>query len=224
MVSPRKYVPRRLRSILRPAWRLFRAAIGRPAQGPTWPPARSGPIRAMTAADFRQVRGHSRYYRKRARYLSVAARECDDLITRRGLRTALELGPHLRPVVTGADVIELRPPPDLEGAGRLIVHDARQTPWPIEDRAYDLFVGLQVFEHLGTAQPEAFLEVRRVARHAVISLPIDWVMKDPTNSHHQLSRERALSWFAPVEPTRIVEGNPGPGMRLVFVFEDLQVP
>jgi hypothetical protein len=43
----------------------------------------------------------------------------------------------------------------------------------VADNAYDLFVALQVFEHLGTSQREAFREVRRVARHAIISLPID---------------------------------------------------
>jgi hypothetical protein len=30
-----------------------------------------------------------------------------------------------------------------------------------------------------------------------------------------------LAWFAPTVPTRILEGNPGPKKRLVFVFENL---
>ena len=79
----------------------------------------------------------------------------------------------------------------------------------------------QVFEHLGDRQAEAFLEVCRVARHAIISLPIDWEMDDPTNIHHQISNEKALSWFAPVVPTRVELGNPGPRKRLVYVFENL---
>jgi hypothetical protein len=81
-----------------------------------------------------------------------------------------------------------------------------------------------VFEHLGDQQRAAFGEVRRVARHAIISLPIDWQMNDPTNSHHQISHERALSWFAPVVPTRVEVGNPGPKKRLIYVFEDLWPP
>jgi hypothetical protein len=63
--------------------------------------------------------------------------------------------------------------------------------------------------------------VRRVARHAIISLPIDWEMKDPRNCHHRISNERALSWFAPITPTRVIEGNGGTHPRLIYVFEDL---
>ena len=65
-------------------------------------------------------------------------------------------------------------------------------------RAYDLFVAFQVFEHLGDSQPEAFREVRRVARNAILSLPIDWEMADPRNCHHQLSAAKVRAWFAPI--------------------------
>ena len=85
----------------------------------------------------------------------------------------------------------------LRAEGRRIVADATKTPWPIDDKAYDLFVALQVFEHLGTHQPEAFREVRRVARNAILSLPIDWVMADPRNCHHGLTHEQVLAWFLP---------------------------
>ena len=46
-------------------------------------------------------------------------------------------------------------------------------------------------------------------------------MDDPTNSHHMISNERVLSWFAPVVPTRVELGNPGPNKRVVYVFENL---
>jgi hypothetical protein len=58
----------------------------------------------------------------------------------------------------------------------------------------------------------------------MVSLPIDWVMPDSANCHHQLSHERALSWFAPVVPTSVVIGNGGAKKRLVYVFEDLPAP
>ncbi len=114
--------------------------------------------------------------------------------------------------------------PDLRAEGRRIVANATTTPWPVADGQYDLFVALQVFEHLGTRQPEAFREVRRVARNAILSLPIDWIMADPANCHHDLTNERVLGWFAPVVPTRVVLGNPGHRKRLIYVFEDLQAP
>ena len=107
------------------------------------------------------------------------------------------------------------------GAGSERVHPGPRRdagPWPVDDKAYDLFMALQVFEHLTDRQREAFLEVRRIARHAIISLPIDWVMDDPRNCHHQISNERVLSWFAPIVPTRIVQGtggqSPAPDLRV----------
>ena len=156
--------------------------------------------------------------------MTVAAEVVGDLIGRRDAATALELGPNARPLVVGADAMELEGRPQLAAGSKLYVHDATVTPWPIPVRAYDLFVALQVFEHLGNRQREAFREVRRVARHAVISLPIDWQMPDPTNIHHGISNDRALEWFAPVAPTRVVVGSPGARKRLIYVFEDLPAP
>jgi hypothetical protein len=162
------------------------------------------------------------YYRGRWGYLSLACQEADRLIDTHGLTSALELGAHLRSIIVGADIMDRRLPVELEAEGRLIVHDATKVPWPIEDNRYDLFVALQVFEHLGNRQVEAFSEVRRVARHAIISLPIDWVMDDPANCHHQISHERALEWFHPTLPTRVIRHDTGTRKRLIYVFEDLE--
>ena len=117
--------------------------------------------------------------------------------------------------------MDIKARPELDPTIAITIHDVTQAPWPVDDKAYDLFLALQVFEHLRHRQREAFLEVRRVARHAIISLPIDWQMEDPQNCHHQISNERALSWFAPIAPTRVIEGNGGKHRRLIYVFEDL---
>lgn len=169
------------------------------------------------------VQGH-RYYRGRWEYTSRALGQAARLIRRDRLRTALEMGAPVQPVIVGADVMDIAARPQLDPSVRFVLHDATQTPWPFEDKAYDLFLALQVFEHLGDRQPEAFREVRRVARHAIISLPIDWVTADPRDLHHQIAKERVLSWFAPVVPTRVVTGNRGPRQRLIFVFENLPAP
>ncbi len=232
-VTGLKHALRPLRPLLLPAWHrirpLFEGRDDWPADEETafaTDAALAPPIRALTRAEFEAVAARHPYYRSRGRYLSVAAHAAHDLIDRHGLRSAVELGPHLCSIVVGADAIDIRRQPELALApgAREIEHDARRVPWPIADRAYDLFVGLQVFEHLGTAQPAAFAEVRRIARHAIISLPIDWTMDDPRNCHHQISHERALSWFAPVRPTRVLVGNGGSRKRLVYVFEDLEPP
>jgi hypothetical protein len=153
--------------------------------------------------------------------MGAAARVAAELIERHDLRTALELGPNIRPLVRGADAMDVVQRPGLEAEGRLIVHDATAAPWPVADGQYDLFVALQVFEHLGARQDVAFSEVARVARHAILSLPIDWEMADPRNVHHHVAHERVLSWFAPHTPTRIIEGTAAPKKRLIYVFENL---
>lgn len=161
------------------------------------------------------------YYNGRWGYVSKALAEASTLIQTHDLRTALELGAPVRPIIFGADVIDIRARPELDPTVPITIHDATKTPWPVGDKAYDLFIALQVLEHLRDRQREAFLEVRRVSRHAIISLPIDWEMDDPRNCHHRISQERALAWFAPIVPTRIVQGTGGHRRRLIYVFEDL---
>jgi hypothetical protein len=194
--------------------RLVRAILRRPD------PA----IRALRHVELVDLAAGEPYYRSRLGYLGAAASIANELIARRRLSSALELGPYLRPLITGADVMDVRMAPGLDAPGRRIVHDARTVPWPVGDKAYDLFVAFQVFEHLGNSQPEAFREVRRTARNAILSLPIDWEMPDPRNCHHRLSESKVREWFAPIEPTRVVLGNPGHRKRLLFVFEDLPAP
>jgi hypothetical protein len=229
-----------LRPVLRPIWHVFQALVRRDSRVSV--PylvertahraerlvrrilGRTPPIRALDRVELLDLAASVPYYQARRGYLGVAATIAADLIDRRRLRTALELGPHLRSLIVGADIMDIASEPDLQAEGRRITHNAMQSPWPIADKAYDLFVAFQVFEHLGAHQPAAFREVRRVARHAILSLPIDWDMADATNCHYMISEETVLGWFAPVVPTRIVVGNPGHRKRLMFVFEDLPAP
>lgn len=179
------------------------------------------PIRPMRRSEFDDMTAANPYYKGRWGYTSVVLAEAARLIVRDDLRTALEVGAPVKPILTGAHVMDYRFREELDTSVDVTVHDATNVPWPFEDKQFGLFIALQVFEHLGSAQREAFREVRRVARHAILSLPIDWEMANPSDIHHQISEEKVLSWFAPIEPTRILEGNPGRRRRLVYVFEDL---
>jgi hypothetical protein len=178
-------------------------------------------IRPLTQREFEDMTRRFPYYEGRWSYTSAALALATELIKRRHLRTALELGAPLRPIIVGAHVMDVTARPELDPRVSITVHDATKEPWPFDDKAYDLFMALQVFEHLGDRQPEAFREVRRIARNAIISLPIDWEMEDPTNCHHRIPNERVLSWFAPIVPTRVIEGSGGKRRRLIYVFEDL---
>lgn len=226
---------RPVRPLLLPIWRPIRPYVHRSSRLPSRraivagriasfrrrAEARLGRIRPISRAEFDLVARRYPYYSGRWPYMSAAGREASALISRHHLHSALELGPHLRPLIVGADVMVLSPNEGLDAEGRIVVGDARVTPWAVPDGAYDLFVALQVFEHLDDRQGAAFREVCRVARHALISLPIDWVMNDPTDCHHGITEEQVLGWFAPRVPTRVVEGNPGPRRRVIYVFESI---
>ena len=221
-----------IRPVLLPIWRrvrpflqsvrLRRQGIISPA-GPLVPLVREPgeSIRPLRKNEFDAVASRYPYYKSRWTYMSVACRIAGELIEKYDLQSALELGPHLRPVIVGADVMDRSANAELRSEGRVIIHDATASPWPVADEQYGLFVGLQVFEHLPGMQKVAFREVCRVARHAIISLPIDWEMDDPKNVHHRISRDMALAWFEPVMPTRVEVGNAGPRKRMIFVFENL---
>jgi hypothetical protein len=215
-----------LRPVLRPIYRRFLASDeSGPTSGSAVPQSidmTGRPVRPILKSEFDAMAAADPYYKGRWRYTSVALAEAAKLIVRDDLRTALEVGAPVKPILTGAHVMDYRLREELDPGVEISVHDATKVPWPFEDKQFGLFIALQVFEHLGQRQPEAFGEVRRVARHAIISLPIDWDMGNPKNIHHMIPEERVLSWFAPVVPTRILEGNPGPKKRVVYVFEDLE--
>lgn len=239
MLASLKRALRPVRPLLLPVWRPVRGLLRPKRRKDPWGPPRPGaaasrpkagqgavgatasPIRALRAREFDELARRFPYYKRRRHYTAVACRIADELIDRGGLRTALELGPFVRPIVVGADVMDRTRHAQLQAEGQVIIHDATDVPWPFEDRHYDLCVALQVFEHLDDRQNAAFMEVRRVARNAIISLPIDWQMDDTSNPHHALTNERALSWFLPVVPTRVDLGNGGKRKRLIYVFEDL---
>jgi len=219
-----RLVPRPVRPLFRPLWHAIDRWSSPDADKPggSFPDrASDAPIRPMTRAEFDELAARHTYYRGRQGYLGAAAWVASDLIERFGITTALELGPNVRPLISGADVMDRVARPGLDASGQVLLHDATATPWPIPGERYDLFVALQVFEHLGSSQRAAFAEGRRIARHAIISLPIEWEMDDPRNPHHGIAHERVLSWFAPIEPTRVILGNPGYRQRLIYAFENL---
>ncbi|MBX2931821.1 MAG: hypothetical protein KF781_07750 [Chitinophagaceae bacterium] len=51
------------------------------------------------------------------------------------------------------------------------LHDARKLPWPIEDKKYDLFIALRVYQHLVPVQKECVQEAMRIAKKVIIITP-----------------------------------------------------
>src|SRR5947208_2483 len=75
---------------------------------------RGSPIRPIEQAEFEAMAERYPYYRGRWAYTSVATAIAADLIDRLGLSTAIELGPHLRPIIVGGDVMDRHAQPDLQ--------------------------------------------------------------------------------------------------------------
>lgn len=167
--------------------------------------------------DYYHAPGREKYFVGRWHF---ASKVIEKIRTLDGVGRVLELGPGpgSQPLVNGADTMGR-----LMAKGVfcksddkcLILHDARETPWPIESKAYDLFVALQVFEHLEGRQVEAFAEVRRISCQAILTLPFMCQMK----SHH-IGWEEYRIWFGETwQSATLVDSGQCRKYMLYFNFE-----
>ena len=164
----------------------------------------------MTYSDFVGLSGGSSgsYYEGRWTYFSQVI---DFIKEQEEVNRVLELGPSFLPVVKDCDIMVK---PELDVWGRPLrkapmeyQHDATITPWPVRDKEYDLFIALQVWEHLSGKQAEAFKEVMRISRMAVLSFPYMWdCPKDNANfpEHHMIDEGIISSWTLNIEPIKVV--------------------
>jgi hypothetical protein len=145
--------------------------------------------------------------------------------------SALELGPGKLTMIKNSDVM-VSPEDDYWGrpenqSGKIIKHNATEKPWPVKDKAYDLFVALQVWEHLDNKQSRAFREVMRISRMAVLSFPHNWnCPKDNPNypAHHMIDKELIGDWTLRVKPERVIEiprtsEKASRGPRLIYFWK-----
>ena len=138
------------------------------------------------------------YYEGRWPYLRIAAGWAKAGVD--NPTQVFELGAHTHPVVHGCHTMDIK-----AQLHPTFVHDARVFPWPIADGAYSLFIGLQVLEHLGApdsgVQALAFLEVRRIAKSAIISVPYHWT-RSKSVDHNSIGIRTVLEWSG-IEPDHI---------------------
>lgn len=170
----------------------------------------------LTAATFGGLKKRDpNYYSGRWPYLSLAS----DLAMQLKPESILELGPYRRPLIGGSDVMDLN---DYLADGKVKWKwDARKTPWPVEDNAYDLFIALQVWEHLGREQAAAFREVMRISKTAILSFPYLWQLADTGDCHHGIGDGTIREWICGVRPTKkVIVDKPNPKYkRAIYVFD-----
>ncbi|MDP8262340.1 MAG: hypothetical protein P9M13_03450 [Candidatus Ancaeobacter aquaticus] len=144
------------------------------------------------------------YYKGRWRYIKYVL----GIISEVNPESVLELGPHHIPLVKGSDTMNI----DDCHIKPTFMHDARITPWPVEDNAYDMFIALQVWEHLGDKQAEAFQEVMRIARSAILSFPYKRCC--PRNCHHNVDEKIISKWTCHKKPEKIINT----GLEIIYFF------
>ena len=164
-------------------------------------------MECISFEEFTEIsRKNEEYYEGRWAYF----REVIKMVEEIDPGSVLELGPALFTVVKNSDFMR-KPEPDAWGVPANIhsieyLHDATKTPWPI-DKQYDLFIGLQVFEHLIGSQIQAFQEVKKLAKYAILSLPYKWdCPKDSPDypEHHMVDEDTILSWTKGEAPQKWV--------------------
>jgi hypothetical protein len=146
----------------------------------------------MTRVEFKSLEKLDGYYKGRWAYFEKIV----GLINKLDFNSVLELGPYRKPMVQGSDQMDIgkaRP-------GLTYRHDATVTPWPMEDKKYDLFIALQVWEHLGDKQQEAFKEVMRISRKAILSFPLNW--NCPGDMHHGITEDMIAEWTLGIVPKK----------------------
>jgi len=118
-------------------------------------------------------------------------------------KKVLELGTMGVTIVTNSDTMDYDEKFNFPDMKPTYPHDARSLPWPIEDKQYEWFVALRVFQHLYPFQKECFKEATRIAKNVIILVPNEY----PSDKGVGISLEQFVKWNDDIPPT-IVECVP----------------
>lgn len=117
----------------------------------------------------------------------------------------LEMGTMGVSIVKNSDTIDYAEKWNFKGFNPTYLHDARVMPWPIADKAYELFIALRVFHHLMPVQRECFAEAKRIARNIIIVTPESYGVEALKETSRGIGRDEFVEWNQGVPPTRIIE-------------------
>lgn len=137
---------------------------------------------------FKKAARDSNYFRNRINYLS----EVFNIVEKENPEHILEIGP---------DDFQMFKSDTLDINEKIkdftYNHDITKTPWPI-DKKYDMVVALQVWEHLEGCQVEAFKELVKHTKKAVLSFPYMW--KNSDDMHTGINEDVISQWTCGIEP------------------------
>lgn len=87
--------------------------------------------------------------------------------------------------------------------------DLDKTPYLFSDKAVDLFIALQVWEHLNN-QTAAFQEVMRISSSAILSFPYKWPEGKGHDNHHVgIDDKKINEWTCGIKPetTKLIKNR-----------------
>jgi hypothetical protein len=167
------------------------------------------------------------YYVGRWEYYKVVT----EIVHHLNPNSVLELGPGQHTIVKGSDIM-VKPEEDSWGkpineVGQVFVYNATEKAWPISDKKYDLFIALQVWEHLSNKQCRAFREVMRISKKAVLSFPFMWdCPKNDANypEHHHIDEALIADWTLNIPPKEVIKiprtgEKVSKGPRIIYYWE-----
>lgn len=162
-------------------------------------------MRPVTFEEFNKVAKEDPYYNGRWGYYEKAI----EILKFVKFSTALELGPNKIPLIVGSETIDIS-----SEVNPTYLHDAHKIPWPV-NKKYDIFVGLQVLEHLKVKQA-VFLEIMRISDSAIISLPYEWENSYP--SHNDIDMEAIRSWTLQIQPHVLIIDRASSDRSRIILF------
>lgn len=83
----------------------------------------------------------------------------------------LEIGTAGISIVDGSHTLDHPKMYDFPGKRPTYAHDARNVPWPIAEKRYEVTIALRMFQHISPFQQACFLEAKRVSKKLLIVVP-----------------------------------------------------
>lgn len=135
-------------------------------------------------------------------------------------KISIELGPRGYPIVLDGATIDIIGTPTYK-------FNANNIPWNLKDKEFDIFIGLQVLEHLDD-KISILKEIKRISNKAIISLPLEWkldinkVNKELYDTHNLLTLSMIEEWFnaANIIPTKAIICPPWRNKRIIYIFDN----
>ncbi|MFA5760048.1 MAG: hypothetical protein WC942_11950, partial [Clostridia bacterium] len=117
-------------------------------------------------------------------------------------KSILELGSNGLPLSSFSDTMDITKFNKVKDYPTYI-RDAKSFPWEI-NKKYDVFIALQVWEHLCPYQTKAFEEASRIAKKIILSFPYNWNSGPMFEEHNYINEEVIRRWAGGITPTESI--------------------